>query len=84
MSFEVYDISFIPIIIFLTAIILNAGIPRKFGPIIATIIGIIFGVVYLSPDNIPKGILSGIIMGASAVGFHSGTKNIYQEIQHKE
>lgn len=84
MTFEVYDISIIPIIIFLTSIILNVGVPRKFGSIISTILGVIFGVVFISPDNILKGILAGIFMGASAVGFYSGSKNIYQGFNNKK
>ncbi|MBS4537111.1 hypothetical protein GOQ27_01475 [Clostridium sp. D2Q-11] len=84
MSFEIYDISFVPIIIFLTSIILNIGIPKRFGPIISTILGIVFGIFYIEPDNLLKGILSGIFIGASAVGFYSGTKNIYQEMNPKK
>lgn len=83
MTFEVYDISIIPLIVFLTSIILNIGIPKKFGPIISTILGIIFGVIFVSPDDILKGIILGIFMGASAVGFYSGTKNVYQQYKNQ-
>jgi uncharacterized membrane protein YjjB (DUF3815 family) len=79
MDFRIYDISVIPLIMFLTKVIVDIGVPKKFAPLISLILGVAVGILYFSPENILKGVVMGIFMASSAVGFYSGTKNIYQE-----
>ena len=84
MSFKLYDISVIPIIMFLTKIVITLGVPKKYSPVFAMIFGIIMGIVYFSPGDISKGIIIGLFLGASSVGFYSAPKNIYQEYRARK
>lgn len=77
---KVYDISIMPLVMFLTKVVLYTGIPKKLGPLISVIFGIAAGILYFSPDNILKGVLIGVFIASSAVGFYSGSKNVYEEI----
>lgn len=83
MEFEAYNISLIPIIIFLCEIAIKLGLSKKLTPLVCLVLGVIAGVFYLSPDDIFKGILSGILLASSAVGFYSGTKNVSQSFINK-
>lgn len=78
MDFQVYDISIVPLIMFLTKLAENLGLPKKFCPLVSLILGIIIGIAYFAPNNILKGVIIGIFLAASSVGFYSGTKNVYQ------
>ncbi|MTI70505.1 MAG: hypothetical protein FH751_09675 [Firmicutes bacterium] len=79
MNIEIYDISVIPLIIFLTKVVTDLGLSKKFAPLISLVFGLAIGIGYYSPDNILKGIITGVFLAASSVGFHSGTKNVYNE-----
>ncbi|EOD00709.1 hypothetical protein [Caldisalinibacter kiritimatiensis] len=83
MQFQVYDIYVVPLIIFLTKVIISIGIPKKFSPLISVVLGIVVGIFYFSPDDILKGILLGVFLAASSVGFYSGSKNVYQEMSNR-
>ena len=78
MDFITYYISLVPIIIFIIEISVQIGLPKKLAPLISLFVGILASTVYLSPDNIYKGILTGILLSSSSVGFYSGIKNIAQ------
>ncbi|KPU27910.1 hypothetical protein TR13x_00730 [Caloranaerobacter sp. TR13] len=78
MDFQAYDISVVPLIMFLTKLAYDLGVPKKFCPLVSLILGIIIGIAYFAPNNILKGIIIGIFLAASSVGFYSGTKNVYQ------
>ncbi|WP_250160174.1 hypothetical protein [Caloranaerobacter azorensis] len=77
-DFKVYDISVVPLIMFLTKLAQNLGLPKKFCPLVSLVLGIIAGIVYFAPGNILKGIIIGIFLAASSVGFYSGPRNVYQ------
>lgn len=78
MDFQAYDISVVPLIMFLTKVAESLGLPKKFCPLVSLVLGVIIGIVYFAPNNILKGIITGVFLAASAVGFYSGTKNVYQ------
>lgn len=82
MDFEVYDIAFIPIIMFLVSVAGEMGLPKRFSPVLALIIGLTGGIIYFSDGDIKKGILIGIVMASSAVGIYSGQKNVREEITY--
>ncbi len=51
------------------------GFPKKASPILAMIVGIILGLIYIAPDNPAEAVLVGTTIGLTAVGLYSGTKN---------
>lgn len=70
------------VIVGLVEIIKRSGVPDKYSPIVAIFLGVISGVLYLSPDNYLNGVLQGIILGLSSVGLYSGTKNLIGKGDH--
>ena len=72
---EIYDIAIVPLIVGLVELVKKLGLPSKFCPVVSVILGVIIGLVYISPDDVAKGVLVGASLGLSAVGLYSGTKN---------
>lgn len=72
---EVYDIAIVPLIVGLVELVKKLGLPSKFCPIVGVVLGVVIGMVYVSPTDIAKGVLVGASLGLSAVGLYSGTKN---------
>lgn len=72
---EIMAIVVSAIIIGLVKLSETLGVPKKFLPLVALVIGVILSVVYLGQGDIKKGILIGIWLGLGAVGLHSGIKN---------
>jgi hypothetical protein len=81
MEFQSYDIALIPLVIAIVEIISRAGMPNKYLPICSILFGLAAGVFYVAPDNIPQAVLSGIVIGLSAVGAYSGVKNTVVKTQ---
>lgn len=79
MEFTSYDIAIIPIVVALVEVISRLGVPSKFLPLCAIVIGIAAGVFFIAPESMPQAILSGIVVGLSAVGMYSGVKNTVQD-----
>ena len=71
----VYDVLIVPFIVGIVEIVKKLGLPSKFCPVASVILGVIIGLVYISPNDIAQGILVGASLGLSAVGLYSGTKN---------
>jgi len=78
---EYAGIAIVPLIIGLSEVIKRLGFNQKFIPVINLILGLIAGIVFISPGNIKVGIIQGIFIGLSASGLYSGTKNIVQELK---
>lgn len=72
----------IPIIIAIVELIKGLGLPQKFSALVAVVIGVVIGVIYLHPIDIKYGIFEGVIFGLTAAGLYSGTKNTYQQIRN--
>ena len=72
---EVYDIAIVPFILGIVELFKQIGLPNKFCPVVGVVLGIVIGIVYISPADVTKGILVGASLGLSAVGLYSGTKN---------
>lgn len=81
--FEIYDIAVIPIITGLVQLFKMAGLKSKYSPFIAVILGILFGLFYFS-SNIKEGILIGLVVGLSASGLYSGSKNMIEKDNNHE
>lgn len=75
MEFQAYDIALVPVIIAVTKAISMAGVPNRFLPAVSLVLGLITGFVYVAPDDIPKAVLTGLVLGLSATGLYSGVKN---------
>ncbi|MEK3887696.1 hypothetical protein [Bacillus sp. FSL K6-3431] len=73
--FEIYDVVLIPFILGLVELFKKAGVNNKVLPFIAIGIGIVIGIFYVTEFDIKQGILVGTMLGLSASGLYSGTKN---------
>jgi hypothetical protein len=81
MNMEYAGIALIPLVIGLSEAIKRIGFNAKFIPVIDLILGLVAGLVFLSPGDLKDGIIQGICIGLSASGLYSGTKNIVQELK---
>lgn len=75
--FEIYDIAIIPLIAGLTQIFKRAGLPAQYSPFVAIFFGILIAFFYLDV-TVKEAILVGVMLGLSASGFYSGTKNLVE------
>ncbi|MEK5173246.1 hypothetical protein NST63_08635 [Heyndrickxia sp. FSL W8-0496] len=73
--FEIYDMAIIPLILGLVELFKRGGLPDKFSPFVAVFFGLLAGIFYFDAP-IKEGIIVGLMLGLSATGLYSGTKNI--------
>jgi len=76
-DFQIYDVAIIPMILAIVELFKRIGLPAKFSPIIAAVLGLIIGIVYLDA-SVKESIIVGLMLGLSATGLYSGTKNVKQ------
>lgn len=76
---EVYGVALIPLIIGLVELFKWFGLPKKLLPLFSLALGITAGIIYVNPGDIKGGILVGLMMGLSASGLYSGTKNTFEK-----
>lgn len=79
MDFQVYDIALIPVIVALVGMVGKAGIPARLLPLVAVVLGLACGFIYVAPSDPRQAALVGIVMGLSAIGAYSGVKNSVQK-----
>ncbi|HLS36340.1 MAG TPA: hypothetical protein VK061_08895 [Bacillota bacterium] len=79
MLVEVYGVAIIPLIIGLVELLKRFGLPKRVLPIASLMFGVIAGVVYIHPMNVKAGILVGLMLGLSASGLYSSTKNTFEK-----
>lgn len=77
--FEVYGVALIGLIVGLVEVLKKAGLPKKFLPLSSLILGVAAGTLYVYPANLKAGIIVGLMMGLSASGLYSGTKNTFEK-----
>lgn len=77
--FEIYDVVLIPLILGFVELFKRAGVNKKVLPFIAVAIGIVIGVVYIANFDWKQGLLIGAMLGLSASGLYSGTKNTIEK-----
>ncbi len=75
--FEVYNIAIIPLILGLVELFKRAGVSNRLSPFVAVILGVLAGIFYITTD-IKQGIIIGLMLGLSASGLYSGSKNFVQ------
>jgi len=73
---EVYGVAIIPIVVGLVEVAKTGGLPNRFAPILALMLGILAGIFYLEPENVKEGVLKGVVVGLSSVGLYSATRNV--------
>ncbi|WP_274366204.1 hypothetical protein [Paenibacillus thermotolerans] len=79
MEFQAYDVALVPLIVSVVAVVRAAGVPSRWLPLVAVVLGLVAGFVYIAPSDPRKAILSGVVMGLSSVGAWSGVKNTVQK-----
>ena len=73
----IYGMALVPIIMGLIELLKRVGIPKRYTPLFAVLIGI-------APDDPKKAVLLGIVLGLSSIGLYSGTKNTYEGFRENE
>ncbi|MGI5882336.1 MAG: hypothetical protein ACOX7L_04620 [Dethiobacteria bacterium] len=80
----IYGMALVPIIMGLIELLKRVGIPKRYTPLFAVLIGILCGFYYIAPDDPKKAVLLGIVLGLSSIGLYSGTKNTYEGFRENE
>lgn len=76
--FEIYDVVILPLIVGIVEIFKIAGVSKKYLPLISLVLGIVIGVVYVTDFDWKQGILIGAMLGLSASGLYSSSKNTFE------
>ena len=73
-----YGIFIVPAIVGLTQVAKDTGLPAKFAPLIAVLIGAAAGIAQLEQGKLPwiPAIALGIVFGLSACGLYDTAKNV--------
>lgn len=74
----IYGMALVPVIMGLIELLKRVGIPKRFSPLFAILIGILCGFYYLAPDDPKKAVFLGIVIALSSIGLYSGTKNTFE------
>lgn len=81
---EAYEFVLIPLITGLVSVATGVGMPKKYSPLFALLLGILGGVFYLFPESVKDGILYGMVFGLGSVGLYSGAKSMKESTQRGE
>ncbi|MFK2824118.1 hypothetical protein QYG89_00215 [Bacillus sp. B190/17] len=76
--FELYNIAIIPLVLGVVELFKRGGMPVKYSPFVAVILGLLFGIFYIGTD-IKEGIIIGLMLGLSASGLYSSSKNAMEQ-----
>lgn len=83
MSHPVVDLSvLIAVVTGLTAMTNRLGLPEKYEPVLALILGIVFAFFYVDV-TLRYQILSGLIIGLSSSGLYKNSKSVYGKVKEK-
>jgi uncharacterized membrane protein HdeD (DUF308 family) len=80
-EFQAYDIALLPVLIGVVRLVIEAGLPKKYAPVVAIVLGVVIGVLYLADGNVEQGVLVGTALGLASVGLFSGAKNVAERIK---
>jgi len=77
LSHEYYTTMAIPLINGLVEVAKRAGVPNRYLPLLAVVMGVMAGVGLRNPnESIAIAVMEGLVIGLSAVGLYSGTRNV--------
>ncbi len=79
-AINVYGIALVPVVLAMVELLKRMGIPKKLSPIVSLVLGLLAGFYYLAPDDPRKAIFLGLVVGLSAIGLFSGTKNTIENL----
>ena len=79
MDITIYDIAILPFIMAFVEMLKKSGLPVKLLPFAAIFLGAVAGVVFISPGDIPQGVLVGTAIGLAASGAYSGGKTVIEK-----
>lgn len=79
MNIQIYDVAVVAVIIGLVEVAKKAGLNTKYCPILALILGLVAGILFLSNGDIKRGVIIGIACGLSASGLYDNVKAISKE-----
>ena len=74
--YEFYSLVIIPIILGIVEVLKRSGLPIKYSPLASLLLGILFGVFFI--DSFKEGLIVGMMVGLSATGLYSGSKNLME------
>lgn len=77
--FQVYDVALIPLIIGLVQLLKTLGLRKKYLPLASLVLGLAGGLFLVYPDDTKGGIVVGLMLGLSASGLYSSTKNTLEK-----
>ncbi|MBH8609432.1 hypothetical protein [Thermoactinomyces sp. CICC 10521] len=80
---QVFGVSAVGAIVAVCALLKEVGFPQKYAPLVAVVLGVLTGVFLVDPQNWQQGIITGLSLGLSAIGVHSGIKNVKEGITKK-
>ena len=87
MSGEVIAINYgvlVAVVIGLVEVAKRIGVPEKFAPLVSLILGLGLSFLgFVANPDLASTIIGGIIIGLSAVGLYSGTKNVIEGIKNE-
>ena len=79
---EIYEVPIVPLIIGVVELLKSLGLPNKFSALAAAVLGVLAGIFFLYPQDIPKGIIIGLSLGLAASGLYSTTKNTVEGVKN--
>lgn len=77
--FEIHGVLLIPLIVGLVEALKIAKLPNRWLPLASLIFGLAGGIFYIEPNNIKMGIIIGLMLGLSASGLYSSSKNMFEK-----
>lgn len=77
---QVFGVSAVGAIMAMLNILKEMGFPRKYVPVVSIVLGGLVGVFLIDPQNLQQGLIDGLSLGLSAVGFHSSVKNVREGV----
>lgn len=78
---EVYGVVVVPLILALVEGCKRAGLPAKYSPLLALVLGLVAGVFLLHPGDLAQGVVVGVAVGLAATGLYSGSKNVKEGVE---
>lgn len=79
---QIFGVSAVLAIITIVQLLQDMGFPKKFSPILSIGLGILVGVFLVDPHDLQQGLIDGLSLGLSAIGVHSGAKNIREGVSN--
>jgi hypothetical protein len=73
----------VPVIMAVSEMIKGLGFPTKFIPLINLALGLLAGFFAVPTESIVSSVVTGLVLGLSASGLYSGSKNVISGIKKK-